>query len=32
MQWACLYTWCALDTLMYPVVLGQGAQVYHAAP
>jgi alkylmercury lyase len=22
-----LYTWCALDTLIFPVVLGQGATV-----
>lgn len=27
-----LYTWCALDTLMYPVVLGQSAQVASRCP
>jgi alkylmercury lyase len=27
-----LYTWCALDTLMYPVVLGQRAQVASRCP
>jgi len=27
-----LYTWCALDTLMYPVVLGQSAHVASRCP
>lgn len=27
-----LYTWCALDTLMYPVLLGQTAQVESVCP
>lgn len=27
-----LYTWCALDTLLYPLVLGQSAQVASRCP
>jgi alkylmercury lyase len=27
-----LYTWCALDTLLYPIVLGQSAQITSPCP